>query len=388
MLFARRFGLFAFAILISLSSALSAARANPMLLVDMETLDVLYAQEAGQPWHPASLTKMMTAYVAFEEIAKGTITLDTPVVLSKHAIAQAPSKSGLPVGSALSMKDALYVMLVKSANDVAVAIAETVAGSEPKFVVKMNDVASRMGMTASHFTNANGLHDAAQVVTARDMALLALYIRQSFPQYMPIFGTEVVMLGKAQLESQNELLTKFAGTTGMKTGFVCASGLNTVTTVERNGRQMLAVVLGGSSARERNERAAELVLKGLSGSATPTGQTILTLGNQVGAPPVDMRLNICGKGAVEYVKAQEAAFPMGLKGQPSYLNDVVAPNSYVATNLGKVAAGVNLPRPRPNNHIPLYPTPVADASVSGDLRPGLAVAGSTAMPIPKPRPNL
>lgn len=374
--------------LLSLSSALGVARANPMLLVDMETLDVLYSQEAGQPWHPASLTKMMTAYVAFEEIAKGTITLDTPVVLSKHALAQAPSKSGLPVGSALSMKDALYVMLVKSANDVSVAIAETIAGSEPKFVLKMNDVAARMGMTASHFTNANGLHDAGQVVTARDMALLALYIRQSFPQYMPIFGTEVVTLGKAQLESQNELLTKFAGTTGMKTGFVCASGLNVVTTVERNGRQMLAVVLGGSSARDRNERAAELVLKGLSGSAKPTGQTILTLGNQVGAPPVDMRLSICGKGAADFQKAQEAAFPMGLKGQPSYLNDVVAPNSYVATNLGRIAAGVSLPRPRPANHVPMFPTPVADASVGGDLRPGLAVAGGNGVPFPKARPNL
>jgi D-alanyl-D-alanine carboxypeptidase len=147
-------------------------------------------------------------------------------------------------------------------------------------------------------------------------------------------------------------------------------------------------VLGGSSARDRNERAAELVLKGLSGSAAPTGQTILTLGNQVGAAPVDMRLSICGKGAAEFQKAQEAAFPMGLKGQPSYLNDVVAPRSYVATNLGRIAAGVNLPRPRPNNHIPMFPTPVADASVSGELRPGLTAVSGAVVPFPQPRPSL
>ncbi|MCS6760042.1 MAG: D-alanyl-D-alanine carboxypeptidase, partial [Candidatus Devosia euplotis] len=256
LLLARRIALVVLLALLSLGRA----QANPMLLVDMETLDVLYAQEAGHPWHPASLTKLMTAYVTFEEIVRGTITLDTPVVLSKHAVAQAPSKSGLPMGSALTLKDALYVMVVKSANDVAMAIAETVGGSEASFVVKMNDVAARMGLTATHYTNPNGLHDAAQYTSARDLALLALYIQQSFPQYMPMFGTETVRLGKASLESQNELLTSFAGTTGMKTGFVCASGLNMVATVERNGRRMLAVILGGQSARDRNEHAAELIL--------------------------------------------------------------------------------------------------------------------------------
>ena len=365
--------------------ALAPARANPLLLVDMDTLEVLHAQEAGQPWHPASLTKMMTAYVAFEELAKGTVTLDTPVILSQNAINQAPSKSGLPVGSALTLQDALYVMIVKSANDVAVAIAETVGGSEAGFVAKMNDVAARMGLTATRFTNPNGLHDPAQVTSARDLAVLGLYIRQSFPQFMPMFGTEVVQLGKASLESQNELLTKFAGTPGMKTGYVCSSGLNMVATVDRNGRKLLAVVLGGSSARDRNERAAELLLKGLSGAARPTGQSVLTLGNNPGAAPVDMRPLICGKDAKAYVATQEAAFPMGLEGQPSYLNDVVAGVSYVATDLGRIAVGVSLPRPRPA-HIPVFTAPVAEAALDGDLRPGLPVA-SDAVPFPRPRPN-
>ena len=383
---ARHIGAIALASLLSLSAALGAARANPMLLVDMTTLEVLYSDEAGQPWHPASLTKMMTAYVAFEEIAKGTVTLDTPVILSRNAINQAPSKSGLPVDSAVTMKDALYLMLVKSANDMATAIAETVGGSEAAFVVKMNDVATRMGLTASHFANPNGLHDATQVMSARDLAVLSLYIRQSFPQYLPMFGTEAVQLGKARLESNNELLTKFAGTTGMKTGYVCASGLNIVATVERDGRQLLAVVLGGSSARERNEKAAELVLRGLSGSAGGTGQTVLNLGNNAGAAPVDMRAQICGKEAAEFAKAQQAAFPMGMKGQPSYLNDVVTPTTYTAVNLGRVRTGIDLPRPRPP-HLPAFPAPSTAAALEGDLRPGLTVTADATAPFPRPRPN-
>jgi len=381
-LFARRLVL---ALLLAVLS-LAPARANPMLLVDMDNFNVLYAQEAGQPWHPASLTKMMTAYVAFEQIAAGKVTLDTPVVVSKNAFNEAPSKSGLPVGSALTMQDALYVMLVKSANDISVAIAETVGGDEATFVAMMNDASARMGLTATHYTNPNGLHDPAQVTSARDLAVLSLYIRQSFPQYLPIFGTGTVVLNGKKLDSENKLLGSFAGTTGMKTGFVCASGLNLVATVERNGRRLLAVVLGGSSGRDRNERAAELLLKGLNGAIPPSGQTVLTLANDVGAAPVDMRSLICGKDAKTYVAGQEAAFPLGLKGQPSNLIDTIVPASYVATDLGRMAVGVSLPRPRPA-HAALYPVEIDEASLTGDLRPSLSAAPTVSTtPVPRPRP--
>jgi D-alanyl-D-alanine carboxypeptidase len=277
-------------------------------------------------------------------------------------------------------------MLVKSANDVAVAIAETLAGDEADYVALMNDAAARMGLTATHYANANGLHDPAQVTSARDLAVLSLYIRQSFPQYLPIFGTGTVMLNGKKLESENKLLETFAGTTGMKTGFICASGLNMVATVDRNGRHLLAVLLGGASARDRNERTAELILRGLSGAATPTGQTVLTLGNNPGALPVDMRSQICGKDAKAYTAAQEAAFPMGLKGQPSFLTDTVLAASYVATDLGRIAVGVNLPRPRPV-HVPVFTAPTEEAALSGDLRPGLPVASDGAVPYPRPRPS-
>lgn len=322
------------------------AGAIPMLLVDAQTYDVLYAEDAGVPWHPASLTKMMTAYLAFAAIKDGRVGLDTHVKVSQHAWNQAPAKSGLEVGASITLKDALYIMLVKSANDIAVAVAETVSGNEKNFVLEMNKMAADMGLTATHFVNANGLHQDGQVTTARDLAMLALYIRRDYPQYLPIFATDVVTLGTHKLESNNGLLQHFQGTTGMKTGYICSSGLNIVATVERSGRSLLAVVLGGVSARERNELAAQLFLKGLSGAVKSTGKNVVALKN-INEAPMDMRPLICGKKAKEYVKQREATFPMGLKGQPSYLTDEIKGAVYVATDLGKLV-DVPLPRPRPD----------------------------------------
>lgn len=332
-------------IIIALVFAMPAA-ANPMLLVDMQTGEVLYNEAGGQPWHPASLTKLMTAYVAFAAIAQGRISLETPIKISKKAWNQAPSKSGLAIGSSITLRDALYILVVKSANDIAVAVAEAVSGSTDKFVGEMNGMAEAMGLTATHYVNPHGLHNEAQVTSARDLAVLTLYIRRDYPQYLPMFGTEAVTLGKASLETNNGLLEHFQGTTGMKTGYVCASGLNIVATVNRSGRELLGVVLGGSSARERNEMTAELFLRGLSGAVKGTGQSIVEMRNIDGVP-VDMRPLICGKKAKEYVAEREAAYPLGLKGQPSYLTDEIEGATYAATDLG-IIVNVPLPRPRPS----------------------------------------
>lgn len=320
--------------------------ANPRLLVDMDSGEVLYAEDAGVPWHPASLTKMMTAYMAFAAIKAGRIGLDSTVKVSRNAWNQAPAKSGLAIGSSITLRDALYVLIVKSANDIAVAIGEAVSGSEKDFVTEMNKMAQAMGLTATHFVDPNGLHADGQVSSARDLAMLALYIHRDYPQYLDIFQTEKVRLGKASLETNNGLLEHFQGTTGMKTGYICASGLNIVATVQRDGRNLLAVVLGGSSARERNEMAAELVLKGLAGSIAGTGKSVVQLSN-IDAEPVNMRAQICGKQAKKYIAEREAAFPMGLKGQPSYLTDEIEGAVYEATDLG-VIVDIPIPRPRPD----------------------------------------
>lgn len=318
-----------------------------MLLIDAQTGEVLYNEDAGQPWHPASLTKLMTAYVAFAAIQNGRISLDDTITVSKNAWNQAPSKSGLAIGSSITVRDALYILVVKSANDIAVALAEAISGNVPDFVEEMNGMAQAMGLTATHYVNPHGLHNDKQVTSARDLAILALYIRRDFPEYLPMFGTEAVTLGKAVLESNNGLLMHFAGTTGMKTGYVCASGLNIVASVERNGRTYLAVVLGGISARERNEMAAEMVLKAASGDIRGTGLSVVNMPNLTGAP-VNMRPNICGKNAKAYVAEREKAFPMGLKGQPTFLTKGIKGAVYVATDLGDIVTGIPLPRPRPS----------------------------------------
>jgi D-alanyl-D-alanine carboxypeptidase len=341
---ARRF-LAVFAVAVSLVAA-SPATAVPMLLIDAQTGEVLYDEDVGQPWHPASLTKLMTAYVAFAAIQNGRISLSDTITISQNAWNQAPSKSGLAVGSSITLQDALYILVVKSANDIAVAVAEAVSGSVPAFVAEMNAMAAAMNLTATHYENPHGLHNEKQVTSARDLAILALYIRRDFPQYLPMFGTEAVTLGKAVLESNNGLLLHFAGTTGMKTGYVCASGLNIVATVERQGRSMLAVVLGASSARERNELTAELILRGLSGAVSGTGMSILQVANVAGEP-TNMRPLICGKQAKAYVAEREAAYPLGLKGQPSYLTDVIDGATYTARDLG-ILRDIPLPRPRPS----------------------------------------
>ncbi|MEO6014986.1 MAG: D-alanyl-D-alanine carboxypeptidase family protein [Devosia sp.] len=330
-----------------LASSIGQASAIPLLLIDAQSLQVLYAEDAGQPWHPASLTKMMTAYVAFAAIKDGRIGLDTPVKISQHAWNQAPAKSGLDKGAAVTMQDALYIMLVKSANDMAVAVAETVGGDEKTFVKQMNLMAKDMGLSATHFENANGLNNDKQVSSARDLAMLALYIQRDYPQYQQMFETQAVKIGKATLKTSNELMEQFAGVTGMKTGYICSSGLNIVASVNREGRQLIAVVLGGSSARERNELAAQLFLRGLSGALAPTGKTVVDVAN-LDVAPTDMKQLICGKKAKEYIKQREAEFPMGLKGQPSYLNDKIDGPVYVATDLGKIVTGVPLPRRRPD----------------------------------------
>jgi D-alanyl-D-alanine carboxypeptidase len=250
---------------------------TPELLVDMQTGNVLYEDNAGLPWHPASLTKLMTAYVAFQAIAQGRATLDTRVTMSVKAVNQAPSRSGLPAGDSVTLKDALYIMLVKSANDMAVAIAETLAGSTDAYAAEMNATAVKLGLTRTHYDNVNGLPDEGQVTTARDLAVLAIDLRRTFPQYDEIYTTQSVQIGKVSLKASNGLLAKLAGTTGMKTGYICASGLNIVATVKRNGRELLAVVLGRASVRERDQTAAQLLLGGFSGQYPDRGKSVVNI---------------------------------------------------------------------------------------------------------------
>jgi D-alanyl-D-alanine carboxypeptidase len=229
------------------------------LVVDGNSGEVLQASNADAMRHPASLTKIMTLYLLFEELDAGRIRLDTPLKISPHAAEQAPSKLGLKPGQTIAVEDAIKAVVTKSANDVAVAIAENLAGSEDEFARVMTQKAHALGMAHTTYVNASGLPDDDQLTTARDLALLGRAIADHFPRYYRYFATPAFVYHGAAMRNHNHLLGTVAGVDGIKTGYTRASGFNLVTSVHRDGRYLVAVVLGGHSAFARDARMRELI---------------------------------------------------------------------------------------------------------------------------------
>jgi len=236
--------------------------AGPALLFEASSGKVLYSEDADKKWHPASLTKIMTAYLAFNELKAGRLTLKSKIKCSAVAHKEQPSKIGLPVGAEISMDLALQSLIVKSANDVAVMVAEAISGSVPLFVARMNATAKKLGMTQTNFVNPNGLPAAQQITSARDMAILAQAVAKDFPEYAHYWKQSSFRIGKKRLRSYNSLLRSFEGADGLKTGFICDSGFNIVASATRDGRRLMAVVLGEPSGRARGIRAASLLEHG------------------------------------------------------------------------------------------------------------------------------
>ncbi|WP_436080173.1 D-alanyl-D-alanine carboxypeptidase family protein [Pararhizobium sp. LjRoot235] len=274
--------------------------ANPKLVVDVNSLKVYEQQDIYQKWYPASLTKLMTAYTTFRALKSGQLTLESPVVISKNAAGEPPSKMFYKPGQAVTLDSALKMMLIKSANDIAVAIGETVAGSEPAFVNLMNAEAQRIGMTSSHFINPNGLPGAGQYTTARDLAVLAVTIKREFPQYAAYFAYEGFTTGKKNYPNLNMLIGRFDGADGMKTGFICASGFNQVSSATRNGRAVVSVVLGAESLGGRADESARLLQLGLtsSGAGKPGLGQIAPYGETRGMV-ADVSKEICNPKAAK-----------------------------------------------------------------------------------------
>ena len=243
------------------------ALARPALLVDAQSSRIYYAEDIDHRWHPASLTKIMTAYVAFEAIKSGQVTLETKLIATERSTLQDPSKIGLPIGGQISMDLALKALIVKSANDVAMMIAEGVGGTEAGFIERMNATAKRLGMTRTNFVNPNGLPAAEQVTTARDLATLSLAAIKDFPEYASYWSMPDMRIGRRRLGTHNSLLKTYEGADGMKTGFICDSGYNVVASATRDGRRLVAVVLGESNSRDRAVRASSLLEHGFQTSA-------------------------------------------------------------------------------------------------------------------------
>jgi D-alanyl-D-alanine carboxypeptidase len=250
------------AVALALFAAPGVVWAGPALLFDAANGKVLYAEDQDDQWHPASLTKIMTAYLVFEALKSGRLTTEQKIPVSENAHAQPPSKVGLPVGAEMTVDLAIRTLIVKSANDVAVMLAEAIGGTEAAFIQRMNETAQRLGMTRTKFVNANGLPAPEQVTTARDLARLTRVVVRDYPEYAPLWSMADMQVGRRRLRTHNGLLRTYDGADGLKTGFICDAGFNVVATATRDDRRLVAVVLGEYTSRDRSLRAASLLEHG------------------------------------------------------------------------------------------------------------------------------
>lgn len=325
------------------------ANATPVLVVDADSRQVLYQEDAAVQWYPASTTKLMTALVVFEALRSGEVTLATPVTMSRAAMKQAFLESGLTVGRAMTLEDSLYALITASANDVAVALAETVSTDEASFVRRMNDTAARLGLTGTHFSSPNGLFDRNTYSTARDLAILGLEVDRQFPEYRRFFLASAVTIDGKEIKSNNLLLTRFGGTIGMKTGFLCASGRNFVGLATRNGKRVMVVILGATTERERNERSAQYLTQAFEGRLSAGAGLVDNLRNRTDVAPQDMRVRLCTDQSAAYEASRDALYPMGLPGHETYLRDQIPGQVHAITTWADdKAADVPIPTPRPS----------------------------------------
>ena len=234
------------------------------IVVEAGTNRVLYATNPDEPRHPASMTKMMTLLMLFEAMDRGEIAPDTKMRTSKLAATRPPTKLGLKARSTVSVEDAINALVILSANDVATVVAEHLAGTETKFAQKMTERARALGMTSTVFRNASGLPDPRQVSTARDMATLSLALVQNFPQHYAAFARDQFTYRGVTYRTHNRLLSAYEGADGLKTGFINSSGFNLAASAMREGRRVVAVTFGGTSAANRDRHVADLLDRGFA----------------------------------------------------------------------------------------------------------------------------
>lgn len=267
------------------------------IVVDAKTGTVLSAEAPNHLWYPASLTKLMTVYVALSEIEAGRLRFEDKIKVSQHAARQNPVRFGLRSGQVITVRDAINAAIVASGNDAAVALAEKIAETEPAFAARMTNTAMELGMFRTFFQNASGLPADGQVTTARDLALLASAFLRDFPQHYALFNQRSVTVGKRSRGTVNSILSAYDGADGMKTGFTCASGYNMVASAERDGRRLIGIVLGSRNGGARTLEMKRLLDVGFSGGAAPA-TTLIALADEMteadsGAPPTILTGSNC-----------------------------------------------------------------------------------------------
>jgi D-alanyl-D-alanine carboxypeptidase len=371
------------------------ANAQAMLLIEADSGRVLHQENATQKWYPASVTKLMTAYVTLKAVKAGKLSLDTLLTVSPNAVAQAPTKMGFKSGSQITVDNAIKTIMVKSANDMSVTLAEGVSGSIAGFAEEMNRAAARLGMTQSSFVNPNGLPADEQITSARDMAILARAIYRELPEYEMYWRISAIKYGKRVMRNYNSLLDRYPGTEGMKTGFICASGFNVVVSARRNGRRLIAVMLGAPSGGVRAVKVAQMLERGFqSGNfnwLTSAGTTVDQL-RALDAPPPNLRDEICGKKRkrpaaesedVDDDDHPEAALPPGM--DPNSPQAIALSSLRTANNKPSALLGPLTPSMEPveiflGAYKGAVPVQTADAPKKKSKKKSVAAANPAAAP--------
>jgi D-alanyl-D-alanine carboxypeptidase len=282
-------------------------QAGPYVVIDAVTGETLLERSAGALWYPASLTKMMTIYIIFEELKAGRITLATALPFSEQARAMPPSKLGLGAGQTVTVEQGLQSLVARSANDAATAFGELISGSSPAFAQRMTETAARIGMSATQFRNASGWPDQGQITTARDMAILAMALVKQFPEYYGYFRTQEFMLGKMKIGPGIKFLDLYAPyADGLKTGFICASGFNIVGSAVRDGRRLIAVAFGFRRADLRDEFIVRLLDEAYLLKTGGNRPKIWQLHNGAGGPGTVFAQSDCG--GIRYDMPGDAAW--------------------------------------------------------------------------------
>jgi D-alanyl-D-alanine carboxypeptidase len=350
------------------------AHAEALLVVEADTGKVLQADNATYPWYPASVTKLMTAYVTLKAVKDGSISLDTLLTVSPVAASQSPAKMGFKPGTQVTVDNALKMMLVRSANDMAVVLAEGVGGSIDGFSAQMNQTAQKLGMTQTSYVNPNGLPADGQITSARDLAILARAIIHDLPEYEYFVHIPSIRFGRRVTQNFNKLIGRYPGADGFKTGFICASGYNLVASATRNGKRLIAVVLGASSGQMRAVRAAQLLERGFANNSLSWLRPSLgTVDNLVpiDASPPNLRDEMCGGKRHKPASDED--------------EDTVASNGSGSSTSGESAitfftAGLQPPMAKPSELLGGAPAPSEPIVVyTGPTRTGAAlIAAETA----------
>lgn len=247
-----------------LALGMTSSKKYAALVIDVKNNRILHQANADQFRYPASLTKLMTLYLTFESLQNGKFSLRQKLHVSRKAAAQPPMKMGLTAGDNISVQDAIYSLIVKSANDISIVLAEAIGGTEQKFVKMMNTKAKQLGMRNSNFVNSHGWHHPDQYTTAHDMAKLSLQLMKDFPKYYPMFAKTSFTYRGRIITGHNHVIKRYQGAEGIKTGYVNASGFNLITTASKPYGKLVAVVMGAPSAKARDDHMIQLLNKNFS----------------------------------------------------------------------------------------------------------------------------